>query len=79
MDALAARISQGSEFDEPFRAGLYRFESGGMRGPMKCLWTDSTLGDLVGFCLLEEGNPADHISEWSIAPLGAGWYHIVED
>ena len=79
MNDLAARISQGAEFNEPLWAGLYRFESARRWGPMQCLWSDNALGDLEGFCHLAKGNPADHINEWSIASLGDGWYYIIED
>lgn len=79
MDGLADSIEQGQVFDAPFRVGPHAIEKGETHGQMACLWTTATLGDKEGFCRLRVGDPAEHINEWSIASLGGGWYHIVED
>ena len=79
MDGLADGIESGEVFDAPFRVGPHRIEKGEAWGEMQCFWTDATVGDMAGYCRLREGDPAEHINEWSIAPLGGGWYHVVED
>lgn len=79
MNGLADSVERGQAFDSPFRVGPHVIEKGEMWGPMTCFWTGSTPGGKVGYCRLREGDPAEHINEWSIVDLGGGWYHIVED
>ena len=79
MDGLADNVENGEVFDAPFRVGAYRIEKGEAWGPMQCFWTDATVGGKFGYCRLRKGDPDDHFNVWSSAPLGGGWYHIVED